>query len=152
MRLVEERDLVLVPLASADSFLRAYFASHPAPEGAGSRIVLRAGGIEEPAEVTVERVRRPGDVTPRYTIHWEAANGGPYPQFDGELIIEADAAFNGFWLTLLGAYVPPGGLPGRVFDATLGHHIARSTARHLLREMRVEIEARNRTGHRMIVA
>lgn len=96
MTLNVERDLILAPLASADRFLRAFFASHP-------------------AIAVVEPLRRPGDRTPRYSIHWEAEN-------DGELIVEADEAFNGFWLILTGAF-------------------ARSTARDLLREMRVEIEA-----------
>jgi hypothetical protein len=143
MTTLVERDLILAPLASADRCLRAFFESHPA-QGAGSRIVLRAGAIEQPAIAVVEAVRRPGDRTPRYSIHWEAASGGPYPEFDGELIVEADAAFNGFWLILTGAYVPPGGIAGQAFDVTLGRSIARATARDLLREMRVEIEANAR--------
>jgi hypothetical protein len=101
--LLVERDLILAPLASADRFLRAFFASHP-------------------AIAVVEPVQRPGDRTLLYSIHWEAERGGPHRKFDGELIVEADAAFNGFWLILTGA-------------------ITRSTARDLLREMRVEIEA-----------
>jgi hypothetical protein len=152
MRPLAERDLILAPLASADDFLRAFFASHPAAQGAGSRIVLRAGGIQEPAAVTVERVRRPGDVTPRYSIHWDSENGGLYPEFDGELIVEADEAFTGFWITLIGAYEPPCGLAGRAFDAAVGQHIAQSTARHLLREMRAEIEARNRARKQRIAS
>jgi hypothetical protein len=101
--LLVERDLILAPLASADPFLRAFFASHP-------------------AIAVVEPVRRPGDRTLLYSIHWEAESRGLSRKFDGELIVEPDEAFNGFWLILTGA-------------------IARSAARDLLREMRVEIEA-----------
>ncbi len=49
-----------------------------------------------------------------------------HPEFDGQLVVEADARFNGFWLILTGAF-------------------ARPTARALLREIRVEIEADART-------
>lgn len=140
-----ERDLILAPLASADSFLHAFFASRPVHERSGSRVVLRAGSLARPAIVTIERVRRQGDVTPRYSIRWEAEGGGPYPEFDGELIVEADEAYNGFWLILTGAYEPPGGLAGRAFDVTVGRRIASKTARDLLRDMRVEIETRYRT-------
>jgi hypothetical protein len=121
-----ERDLILAPLASADRVLRAFFASHP-------------------AIASVEPVRRPGDRTPRYSIHWEAENGGPHPKFDGELIVEPDETFNGFWLILTGAYVPPGDIAGQAFDAAFGRSFARAAARDLLREIRVEIEANART-------
>lgn len=103
MTLLVERDLILAPVASADRFLHAFFASHP-------------------ALAVVEEARRPGDRTFLYSIHWEAESGGLYRKFDGELIVEANEAFNGFWLIITGA-------------------IARSVARDLLREMRVEIEA-----------
>jgi hypothetical protein len=133
-----ERDLSVAPLDAADGLLRAFFATHPSPQGIGSRIVLRAGMAALPAIVTTERVQGPSEPSPRYSIHWEA-EGGPYPEFDGELIIAT--AHSGFWLVLIGVYVPPGGIAGQAFDMTVGRLIARSTARNLLRNMRVEIEA-----------
>jgi hypothetical protein len=107
-------------------------------------VVLRAGKVAQPAVALIERVKHPGDMTPRYSIRWEAEGGGTYPEFDGELIVQADQDYNGFWLILTGAYVPPGGLAGRAFDATVGRRIASSTVRDLLREIRVDIEARFR--------
>lgn len=104
-----EKDLVLAPLASADSFLHAFFASHPSPQG--------------------ERLPRSDDVTPRYSIRWKANEGGVWPAFDGELIVEGDEDYNGFWLILSGAHVPLG-----------GHRVASNAARDLLREIRVYIE------------
>jgi hypothetical protein len=102
---VSEKDLVLVPPASAEPLLRAFFALHP----------------------EFERVHQPDRITPCYAIHWESEGGGPYPVFDGELMVDADENFNGFWIVLTG-------------------RIARSTARTLLREMRVEIEALYQAG------
>jgi len=113
---VSEKDLVLVPLAFAEPFLRTFFAVQRATQGTNARLVLRASNAAHSVIC--------------YTIHWESEGGGPYPAFDGELMVDADENFNGFWIVLTGAYVAPGGAAGQLFDA-----------RALLREMRVEIEA-----------
>ena len=141
MTSIVEKELVHAPLASADRLLQAFFAAHPAPDGSGARIVLHAGEASEPAIVSLERMRRPEDMTPRYAIHWEAERTGPYPGFDGELSVEADVDYNAFWFVLDGSYEPPGGVAGKLFDAAIGRRIAESTARGLLSEMRVETEA-----------
>jgi hypothetical protein len=140
MTSIVEKELVHAPLASADRLLQAFFAAHPAPDGAGARIVLRAGETAQPAIVGLERVHRPEDMTPRYAIHWEAEGGGPYPDFDGELSVDADEDYNTFWFVLNGTYEPPGGVAGQLFDAAIGRRIAEATARGLLSEMRVETE------------
>jgi hypothetical protein len=141
MTLIVEKDLVHAPLASADRLLQAFFAAHPAPDGAGARIVLHAGDAAQPAIVGLKRVHRPEDMTPRYAIHWEAEGGGLYPNFDGELNVDADEDYNAFWFVLNGSYVPPGGVAGQLFDAAIGRRVAEATARGLLGEMRVETEA-----------
>jgi hypothetical protein len=141
MTTIVEKELVHAPLASADRLLQAFFAAHPAPEGPGARIMLRAGDAAQPAIVELRRAHRPQDMTPRYAIHWEAEGGGLYPNFDGELSVEADEDYNAFWFVLNGTYVPPGGVPGQLFDAAIGRHIAEATARGLLIEMRSETEA-----------
>jgi hypothetical protein len=141
MTSIVEKELVHAPLASADRLLQGFFAAHPAPDGAGARIVLRAGEAAQPAIVGITRAHRPGDMTPRYAIHWEAEGPGLYPNFDGELSVEADEDYNAFWFVLNGTYVPPGGVAGQLFDAAIGRRIADATARGLLGEMRVETEA-----------
>jgi hypothetical protein len=141
MTTIAEKDLVHAPLASADRLLQAFFAAHSAPAASSARIVLHAGDAEKPAIVSLKRAHRPEDMTPRYAIHWEAEGGGPYPVFDGELTVGADDDYNSFWFVLDGAYAPPGGVAGQLFDATIGRHIADATARGLLSEMRVETEA-----------
>ena len=141
MTSIVEKDLVHAPLASADRILQAFFAAHPAPDGARARIVLHAGDVAQPAIVELTPAHRPEDMTPRYAIHWEAEGGGLYPNFDGELNVEADQDYNAFWFVLNGTYVAPGGVAGQLFDAAVGRRIAVATARGLLGEMRTETEA-----------
>jgi len=137
---IAEKELVRAPLGSAAGFLQAFFAAHPAPNGEGARIVLRAGDVAQSAIISLEPAHRPADMTPRYRVHWEAEGGGPYPVYDGILTIGADNDYNTFWLVLDGAYAPPGGVPGQVFDAVIGHRIATASARGLLTDIRAAVE------------
>jgi hypothetical protein len=142
MTMIADKKLVHAPLASASTFLQAVLAAHPAPSGPGARILLRAGEAEQSAIITLHPLHRPEDMTPRYGVHWEAEGGGRFPMFDGELVIEADEDYNAFLLVLNGTYVPPGGLPGHVFDAVIGHRIAQEAAHGLLNEICLETERR----------
>lgn len=136
---ISEKQRISAPLASADRLLRAFFAAHPGPEGA-ARVVLHARDLQRPAVVTLTPAHRPGDMTPHYTVRWEAEGGGPYPVFRGELTVGGDEDYDSFWLRLAGGYEPPGGVAGKVFDVVLGHRIAEETARALLADMAGEIE------------
>jgi len=136
MSSIDEKVLVHAPLASAARFLERYMAAHAAPAGNAALVTLRAGELEKGAVVSLVAARRPGDMTPRYAIHWESEQPGPYPVFDGELTVAGDEDYNAFWLTLEGVYVPPGGIAGQVFDAMIGRHIAEATARGLLTQIR----------------
>jgi hypothetical protein len=138
---IAEKALVHAPLGSANRFLERYCQAHAAPEGGGARVLLRAGDLSAPAVVTLTAAKRPGDMNPRYAVHWEAEKPGPYPVFDGELSIDGDEDYNAFWLALAGGYKPPGGLVGGVFDAVVGHRVAEIVSRGLLDAMRAEIES-----------
>jgi hypothetical protein len=140
MSSIDEKVLVHAPLASAARFLERYMAAHAVPTGTGSRVMLRAGELEKEAVVSLVAAHRPGDMTPRYAIHWEAEQPGPYPVFDGELTIAGDEDYNAFWLVVDGTYKPPGGIAGQVFDALVGHRIAETVTRGLGDAMRSEIE------------
>jgi hypothetical protein len=142
MSALTEKELVHAPLASANGFVQAFFAAHALRDGEGARIVLHAGDAAHPAIVSLHPAHRPEDMTPRYRVHWEAESGGNYPVYDGELMIGADNDYDAFWLILDGAYVPPGGVAGQLFDALVGHRIAVAAARGLLTEMRADIESR----------
>jgi hypothetical protein len=140
MTAIVEKELVHAPLASANSFLETFFATHAAPKGEGARILLHAGEAAHSVIVTLQPAHRPEDMTPRYRMHWEAENGGPYPAYDGELSIGADEDYDAFWLVLDGAYAPPGGPAGKVFDVVIGRPVAAASAHGLLTEIRAEIE------------
>jgi hypothetical protein len=137
---IAEKHLVRAPLGAAHRLLQAFFAAHPAPKGAGARIALRAGDATQAAIVVLQQVHRPQDMTPHYKVHWEAEGGGPFPIFDGELIVGADEDYNAFWLQLAGVYVPPGGVAGQLFDSVIGRRIAEETSRRLLTEIAAAME------------
>jgi hypothetical protein len=141
MNITVEKQLVRAPLASAHHFIDAFLHEHPAPNGFGSLIDLRAGNAERAAIVRIHPVHRPGDMTPRFAVRWEAVGGGPYPVFEGELNVQADEDYNTFYLTLEGGYEAPGGMAGAVFDAAVGQHVAIAAARGLLQQIGAEIEA-----------
>jgi hypothetical protein len=140
MSSIDEKVLVHAPLASAARFLERYMAAHAAPAGNAALVTLRAGELEKGAVVSLVAARRPGDMTPRYAIHWESEQPGPYPVFDGELTVAGDEDYNAFWLVVDGTYKPPGGLVGQVFDALVGHRIAETVTRGLGNAVRSEIE------------
>jgi hypothetical protein len=140
MTAIVEKELVHAPLASANGFLKLFFATRAAPKGEGARILLHAGDAAHSVIVTLQPAHRPEDMTPRYHVHWEAESGGPYPVYDGELSIGADEDYDAFWLVLDGTYAPPGGPAGKVFDVVIGQRIAAASARGLLSEIRAEIE------------
>lgn len=140
MSQVSERELVRAPLAWAERLLVAFITANPAPSGEGAHVILHAADITEPAIITLTPARRPEDMTPRYAVHWMAEDGGIFPVFDGFLSVGADEDYNSYWLVIDGAYEPPGGLAGKMFDAVLGHRIAVTTTRNLLVALRETAE------------
>ncbi len=76
----------------------------------------------------------------RTSISWEPDGGGPFPQFVGEMRIERAELPYDCVLLLDGAYDPPLGVAGELFDAVAGRHIARMSARNLLDEIAIIIE------------
>ena len=137
---IAEKHLVRAPLGSAQRLLHAFFAANPAPKGAGARIALHAGDATQAAIVVLQQAHRPQDMTPHYKVHWEADGGGPFPIFDGELLVGADEDYNAFWLQLAGVYTPPGGFAGQLFDRVIGRRIAEETSRRLLSKMAAAME------------
>ena len=77
-----------------------------------------------------------------WQVRWSPERGGVYPSFEGELTVRADESYRLAILELKGAYSPPLGGPGRLFDAAVGRKIAESTAQTLLSEIAAEMESR----------
>lgn len=63
-----------------------------------------------------------------------------FPRFEGTVAVRPH--FSGSVLSLEGAYVPPGWIFGRFFDALIGQRLACATMDHLLRELRTYVERR----------
>lgn len=77
-----------------------------------------------------------------WRLSWTPVGGGPYPDFEGTLTVRADEEYSACELELQGAYDPPLGAAGKVFDAVVGSRIAVATAREFLRRLARAIESR----------
>jgi hypothetical protein len=83
-----------------------------------------------------------GTLVPSFEVDWKSIDGGPYPTFAGELVVEEQAAHDEtFWFKLEGRYDSPRGILGTFFDPVLGHEIAAASARALLSRIASFIEA-----------
>jgi hypothetical protein len=140
MTKIEQRQLVHAPLASAKRFLDGFFTAHHDANDDAAHVTLHAGEISRDAIVTLSPAHRPGDMTPRFTVKWKDAQDGPYPHFDGTIVVAGDDDYGSFWLVLEGEYAPPGGIGGQIFDAVIGKRIAEHVAAGLLAEIRDETE------------
>lgn len=135
--------VVETPFARAADLVERFLSSAKVENGA---IALRlsapgAGiGIDSFAvghDVVASFRRRNGpDETIVFDLHWESADGGPYPIFDGTLTVAEDETYETCRLILEGSYTPPGRLAGAVFDTALGSRIAYATAQELLERVR----------------
>ncbi len=71
---------------------------------------------------------------------WKPDHRGMFPDFRG--VLTARPSGRGVQLNLHGRYDPPFGMPGAIFDAVAGRHIARMTMRRVLDELSKQIEQR----------
>jgi hypothetical protein len=102
------------------------------------------GEISKNVLVTYRKAIDPMHFDEPWDVHWTPEGGGPYPDFDGALTVRADENYTSAILELDGAYRPPLGAAGAVFDAVLGSKIASITAQTLLASIAAEIEQRYR--------
>jgi hypothetical protein len=138
---VYERHTTKCPYVRAREYL------HGALQGVveGQRTMtlsLKAGSLEKPVLVTYERGEDPMHFDEPWLVHWSPKDGGPYPDFDGEIIVRADESYRSAVLELRGEYVPPLGTFGQAFDLLVGSRIAAASARTLLQQIARLMEAR----------
>lgn len=142
---------VQCPVSQAKMHLDHFFDEHVVAkdeaDGAKSAtLTLKAPGfpggatLQHDVNVRLLRHKRPVDAFDTIDVNWEVPDSTMYPRFAGTLSVEANDDYNTFTLALRGAYTPPAGIVGQVFDAVVGHRIAEATADHLLGEMRDSIE------------
>ncbi len=146
-----ERTVVHCSVNQAARHLARYFKARGNSDGDVAKLSLRADvpipgskdgvRLERTAIATLVPIHRTGEFTPHYAVTWLPERSGPYPAFNGELVIENADDYNSFYLVLKGSYEPPLGAVGAAFDAVVGHRIAESTARNLLATIADSIEA-----------
>lgn len=140
------RDHIAVACAAgeAESRLEAFFARHRDRDGV-THLTLRvpmdpiAGfkglALDHRVRVRARRARDDQNLNDLIRIAWEPEGEGPYPSFDGTLVTWAEHDPDRTLVEIDGTYEPPLGVGGEAFDATVGHAIAKRTARALLEDI-----------------
>lgn len=138
---------VLCPFDQVPQAAAAYVATLPVEDGSPV-VALRVHVGDVIVERRADLILKPARSYPGYEIldiEWRPHDGGLYPVFRGILSVE-EVTGNFCRLDLDGAYVPPLGLAGAVFDSVVGHHIALAAARELLDEIKTGVELAFQTG------
>jgi len=139
-----ERRIVACPYHLAQGYLaQSVEARADSGETGTLTLSLAVPGGELVKDVVVRfgRAVDPMHFDQPWQIHWKP-QAGPYPDFEGELAVRADETYATSQLELRGAYRPPGGALGEVFDWAVGTRIARATAQALLERIGGGMEAR----------
>jgi hypothetical protein len=138
-----------LPVDCPYHFARSYLeeALKPLADSGNQRSILLTVPVADHAlskEVNVEFsvALDPRHFDEPWAVHWEPKGGGPYPTFDGTLVVRADETYDRGVLELDGQYAPPLGAAGAVFDAVVGKRIAQFTAQELLQRIGFALEAR----------
>lgn len=144
MSTIKTSIVIETPFARAADLVERFLTSQDAKNGTFTLRLSAPGagiGIDSFAvghDVIASFRRRNGpNETIVFDLHWESADAGPFPVFDGTLTVAEDETYETCRLILDGSYTPPGRLAGAVFDAALGSRIAYATAQELLERMRM---------------
>jgi hypothetical protein len=153
---IHERRYVQVPLACAPGYLSSYIRDVES-DGEG-RIVLsvklplerigfnRCIEVSKAVAVRFAPLALPRKLKHLTEISWVPVGGGPFPDFNGTIGVEAGEGDDSCCLALGGNYDPPLGVIGDAFDAIIGKNIARLTARNLLDEIAIMMESAHSQG------
>jgi hypothetical protein len=103
-------------------------------------------GVFLDREVRIEawRDRDDQNLNDLIRIRWTSEGSVVFPKFAGTLVVWGEGDADLSFIELDGDYKPPLGLAGELFDETIGHRIAQSTARELLKDLKRGIEAESR--------
>ena len=136
-----------VPFSEAESYADAFFRR--AERGIEVHVPLRdvvprlTGKLKKPVQMVFARHTddlEQGRLHDAMLVEWEAVGTRLFPQFHGTLRLRI--AGEGTYLTLEGAYRPPLGGAGQIFDRVIGRRIARATMRELLERIAADMEKR----------
>jgi hypothetical protein len=141
---------VKCPYVRAIAYFDRHFRNLPVSERGEGRVMrlrtpLSALGLGDTVALDRDVVARlgtapePAGMEHGIKVEWEPEGGGPFPTFQGSLAISADTPKSST-ISLDGAYEPPLGAVGKVFDAVVGRRIAEATADELLKVLGEKIE------------
>ncbi len=138
---------VKAPSSFALAFMSTYFLEHH-PQTGGAALALRfplpkffIDGLTLEKRVVVHLRYTGGSATQALAIGWEPlGEGTSLPSFEGTLVASPETE-SSCRLTILGAYTPPGGIAGMLFDRLIGFRIATATIAALLAEFKSSIES-----------
>jgi hypothetical protein len=99
-------------------------------------------GIYLDRDVLVEarRARDEQNLNDVIRIDWSPEGAAVFPRFSGTLLVCGREGPGRSYIELDGSYAPPLGSAGQIFDAAIGHRIAKATARELLADVKAAIE------------
>lgn len=73
-------------------------------------------------------------------IAWIPEGTMVFPTFEGRLLVRDESDPGVSRIELDGAYAPPFGAAGQLFDVTIGRRIAEATAREFLKDLKASVE------------
>ena len=144
-----ETVVVNCPFGQAPGYLRYYFEQLAGKDGKTViALDVPLSDLHIPGEMVMSRkaifnlaeIPDPQHLRYATAVTWSPEGGGPYPKFNGFILIEADENYGMSRLTLEGEYEPPFGAAGKLFDVAVGRSIARATVRGLLDVLRGALE------------
>jgi len=97
--------------------------------------------VDREVRVEVKRTRDDDNLNDVLRIGWNPEGRTILPVFQGTLVVWGEDDPRQSYIELNGTYTPPLGETGKAFDAVIGHRIASSTARELLRDLKRAVES-----------
>ena len=138
-------------VAETESRLEAYFASLRTADGV-SRLRLRvpvkalpnsfALSLDREVRVEARQARDDQNLNDLIRIKWGPEGKAILPTFEGTLVVSREGDPHRSCIELDGAYQPPLGTGGEVFDLAIGQRIAQSTAHEFLEDLKRAVEGR----------
>ena len=101
--------------------------------------------IAREVEVRITRERDEDNLNDVFRVIWTPARGGPFPDFNGTMIVWSEDDPDRGFIELNGDYKPAGAV-GEALDVAMGHRIAERTAKHFLDKIADGISALRTTN------
>ncbi|MGA8576669.1 MAG: hypothetical protein WB609_13415 [Candidatus Cybelea sp.] len=148
---LRDRTSVRGTVTETEVRLESYFASRRGLDGiARFRLRVPVNGTSQglflDREVRIEawRDRDDQNLNDRILVRWTPEGSVVFPKFAGTLVVWGKGDRELSFIELDGDYKPPLGAAGELFDEAIGHRIAQSTGRELLKDLKRGIEAQSR--------